>query len=157
MPAVITAATDGSALGNPGPAGWAWVIDKQNWRVGGWQHATNNQAELMAVLDLLRATENAAGELVIQSDSKYVIDSLTKWMPGWKKKGWRKADGKPVLNVELMQELDRALTGRKVTFEWIKGHSGHLLNETADTLAVETANSFRVHGTATNAGPGFNL
>ena len=111
----LTAAADGSSLGNPGPAGWAWYVDDDCWAAGGWESSTNNRGELTAVLELLRATEAAglAGEeLLIQCDSQYVINSLTKWRHGWKKRGWRKADGKPVLNADLVKDLDAALAGR---------------------------------------------
>ncbi|ATG55579.1 DUF4440 domain-containing protein [Brachybacterium ginsengisoli] len=139
----ITAAADGSALGNPGPAGWAWYIDDQTWRAGGWPHGTNNMGELKAVLDLLEATAvDADQHLHILCDSQYVINSVTKWMPGWKRKGWRKKDGKPVLNVELLKDIDRALAGRSVEFEWVKGHSGHALNEAADKRANGAATAF---------------
>lgn len=151
----ITAAADGSALGNPGPAGWAWYVNDECWRAGGWPHGTNNQGELMAVLDLLRATAHMPGEdLRILCDSQYVINSITKWMPGWKRKGWRKADGKPVLNVELLKELDRELSGRKYTFEWVKGHAGHELNEAADERARAAATAYQ-QGVAARSGPGF--
>ena len=115
----LTAAADGSSLGNPGPAGWAWYVDDDCWAAGGWESSTNNRGELTAVLELLRATEAAglAGEeLLIQCDSQYVINSLTKWRHGWKKRGWRKADGKPVLNADLVKDLDAALAGRTVRF-----------------------------------------
>ncbi|MDQ1052995.1 ribonuclease HI [Arthrobacter sp. SORGH_AS 212] len=151
----ITAAADGSALGNPGPAGWAWYVNDECWRAGGWPHGTNNQGELMAVLDLLRATAHVRQEdLHILCDSQYVINSITKWMPGWKRKGWRKADGKPVLNVELLKELDRELAGRKYTFEWVKGHAGHDLNEAADERARAAATAYQ-QGVAARSGPGF--
>lgn len=150
----ITAAADGSALGNPGPAGWAWVIDERQWRAGGWPRATNNQGELMAVLDLLRATSHRADEpLLVLCDSQYVINSVTKWMPGWKRRGWRKADGKPVLNRDLLEQLDAALAGRNVKFEWVKGHAGHPLNEAADLRARAVATAFR-SGLAPDPGPG---
>lgn len=133
----ITAAADGSALGNPGPNGWAWYIDDANWAAGGSPHGTNNQGELRAVLELLLATAGTDEKLLIECDSRYVIDSVTKWMPGWKRKGWKKGDGKPVLNVELMKAIDAAMEGRRhrVHFEWVKGHAGHELNERADELA----------------------
>jgi ribonuclease HI len=151
----ITAAADGSALGNPGPAGWAWYVNDDCWRAGGWPHGTNNQGELMAVLDLFRATAHVPEEdLRILCDSQYVINSITKWMPGWKRKGWRKADGKPVLNVELLKELDRELAGRKYTFEWVKGHAGHDLNEAADERARAAATAYQ-QGVAARSGPGF--
>lgn len=149
----LTAAADGSALGNPGPAGWAWYIDDDRWRAGGWPRATNNQGELMAVLDLLHATADADEPLLVLCDSQYVIKSVTQWMPGWKKRGWRKADGKPVLNRELLEALDLALHGRSVKFEWVKGHAGHPLNEAADDRARAAAEAFR-RGVDPNNGPG---
>jgi ribonuclease HI len=151
----ITAAADGSALGNPGPAGWAWYVNDDCWRAGGWPHGTNNQGELMAVLDLFRATAHLVGEdLHILCDSQYVINSVTKWMPGWKRKGWRKSDGKPVLNVELLKEIDQELRGRKYTFEWVRGHAGHELNEAADERARAAATAYQ-QGVAVRQGPGF--
>lgn len=152
----ITAAADGSALGNPGPAGWAWYIDDRQWRAGGWPRATNNQGELMAVIDLLDATAHRASEpLVVLCDSQYVINSVTQWMPGWKRRGWRKADGKPVLNRELLERLDEALQGRQVRFEWIKGHAGHPLNEAADDRARAAATAFQ-RGEQPPVGPGLD-
>ncbi|MGO4806253.1 RNase H family protein [Arthrobacter sp. 2MCAF15] len=151
----ITAAADGSALGNPGPAGWAWYVNDDCWRAGGWPHGTNNQGELMAVLDLFRATAHVPGEdLLILCDSQYVINAVTKWMPGWKRKGWRKADGKPVLNVDLLKDIDQALVGRKYTFEWVRGHAGHELNEAADDRARAAATAYQ-QGVAVRQGPGF--
>ncbi|MEO3932144.1 ribonuclease HI family protein [Micrococcaceae bacterium Sec7.4] len=151
----ITAAADGSALGNPGPAGWAWYVDDDCWRAGGWPHGTNNMGELMAVLDLFRSTAHLPGEdLHILCDSQYVINSVTKWMPGWKRKGWRKSDGKPVMNVELLKEIDQALVGRKYTFEWVRGHAGHDLNEAADDRARAAATAYQ-RGVAVRQGPGF--
>ncbi|MBK0421037.1 ribonuclease HI [Leucobacter sp. CSA2] len=150
----LTAAADGSALGNPGPAGWAWVIDEDRWRAGGWPRATNNQGELMAVLDLLNATAHLGDEpLLILCDSQYVINSVTQWMPGWKRRGWRKADGKPVLNRELLERLDAALSGRNVRFEWVKGHAGHPLNEAADDRARAAATAYQA-GREPERGPG---
>lgn len=139
----ITAAADGSALGNPGPAGWAWYVDDDCWAAGGWPHGTNNMGELRAVLELFRATEHLDEDLHILCDSKYVIDSITKWMPGWKKKGWKKGDGKPVMNLDLMQEIDAAITGRTYRFEWVKGHVGHRLNEAADIRARTAAEAYQ--------------
>lgn len=151
----IIAAADGSALGNPGPAGWAWYVDDSCWRAGGWPHGTNNMGELMAVLDLFRSTAHIPQEeLRILCDSQYVINCVTKWMPGWKRKGWRKADGKPVLNVDLLKDIDDAIKGRKYTFEWVKGHAGHELNEAADERARAVALAFQ-QGVAAPIGPGF--
>ncbi|MDN6177895.1 MAG: ribonuclease HI, partial [Micrococcaceae bacterium] len=151
----ITAAADGSALGNPGPAGWAWYVDDSAWRAGGWPHGTNNMGELMAVLDLFRSTEHVADEhLHILCDSQYVINCITKWMPGWKRKGWKKADGKPVLNVDLLKQIDEAITGRDYRFEWVKGHAGHHLNEAADDRARAAATAYQ-SGRGSDAGPGY--
>ncbi|MBS1907544.1 MAG: ribonuclease HI [Actinobacteria bacterium] len=151
----ITAAADGSALGNPGPNGWAWYIDDANWAAGGSPHGTNNQGELRAVLELLQATAGTAGEkLVIECDSRYVIDSVTKWMPGWKRKGWRKSDGGPVLNRDLLEGIDEALRGRDVSFTWVKGHAGHPLNEAADQRANAAATAYQ-RKREPERGPGF--
>ena len=153
----LTAAADGSSLGNPGPAGWAWYVDDDCWAAGGWESSTNNRGELTAVLELLRATEAAglAGEeLLIQCDSQYVINSLTKWRHGWKKRGWRKADGKPVLNADLVKDLDAALAGRTVHFEWVRGHVGHPMNEAADSRARGAATAFQ-QGRPVPEGPGW--
>lgn len=150
----IIAAADGSALGNPGPMGWAWYIDESRWAAGGSPHGTNNQGELQAVLELLRATAGTDEPLLIECDSRYVIDSITKWMPGWKRRGWRKADGGAVLNRELMEALDEAMQGRDVRFEWVKGHAGHPANEAADARANAAARAYQ-QGEEPRRGPGF--
>lgn len=153
----IIAAADGSALGNPGPAGWAWYIDDDHWASGGWAHGTNNMGELKAVLDLFEATASRPEvKLRVYCDSQYVINSLTKWMPGWKKKGWKKSDGKPVLNRDLLEALDQALTGRDYEFIWVKGHAGHELNEKADSLANGAARAYQ-EGREPAHGPGFGV
>ncbi|MFJ4045738.1 ribonuclease H [Microbacterium sp. NPDC089987] len=150
----ITAAADGSALGNPGPNGWAWYIDDDRWAAGGSPHGTNNQGELQAVLELLRATAGVDETLVIECDSRYVIDSVTKWMPGWKRRGWRKADGAPVLNRDLLEGIDEAMRGRDVEFSWVKGHAGHPLNEAADQRANAAATAYK-EKREPRRGPGF--
>lgn len=152
---MIIAAADGSALGNPGPAGWCWYVDDGCWAAGGWPHGTNNMGELQAVLELFRATAHLDEELLVQCDSQYVINALTKWMPNWKRKGWRKADGSPVLNLELMQSLDEALRGRRYRFEWVRGHSGHPMNEAADERARAVATAYQQGGDIP-AGPGWS-
>lgn len=151
----ITAAADGSALGNPGPAGWAWYVDEDRWHAGGWPHGTNNQGELMAVLDLFRSTAHVPDEsLRILCDSQYVINCVTKWLPNWKRRGWKKADGKPVLNSDLLRQIDAAIVGRSYTFEWVKGHAGHVLNEAADERARACATAYQA-GVVPVEGPGF--
>nr|WP_314842036.1 ribonuclease H [uncultured Microbacterium sp.] len=152
----ITAAADGSALGNPGPNGWAWYIDDDNWAAGGSPHGTNNQGELQAVLELLRATAGLSEKLMIECDSRYVIDSVTKWMPGWKRKGWRKSDGGPVLNRDLLEGIDEAIRGRDVEFSWVKGHAGHPLNEAADERANGAAKAYQ-QKQEPRRGPGFTM
>lgn len=152
----ITAAADGSALGNPGPNGWAWYIDDDNWAAGGSPHGTNNQGELRAVLELLQATAGISEKLMIECDSRYVIDSVTKWMPGWKRKGWRKSDGGPVLNRDLLEGIDEAIRGRDVEFSWVKGHAGHPLNEAADERANAAAKAYQAKQEP-RRGPGFTL
>jgi ribonuclease HI len=151
---VIIAAADGSALGNPGPAGWAWYVDDTCWASGGWPHGTNNMGELMAVLDLLQQTAHIDDELHVFCDSTYVINAVTKWMAGWKRKGWKTGGGTPVKNVELMKALDEAMQGRRVRFEWVKGHAGHALNEAADVRANAAATAYQ-RGDLPDPGPGF--
>lgn len=158
---MLTVGVDGSALGNPGPAGWAWYIDDSNWQAGGWENSTNNRGELSAIVKVLEATQDTDHDLSILADSQYAINSITKWMPGWKRKGWKKSDGKPVNNQDLMIQLDELMTaaktaGRTITFEWVRGHSGHPLNEAADTRANAAAKAFQ-SGKTVPTGPGLNL
>ena len=150
----ITAAADGSSLGNPGPAGWAWYVDEDTWDAGGWPKGTNNLGELTAILRLLEATAQTGEELHILADSQYAINVVSKWRLGWKKRGWTKADKKPIKNLELIQEIDRAMEGRRVTFEWVKGHAGHRMNERADDLARGCAEAYQA-GRTPEPGPGF--
>ena len=158
---MLTVGVDGSALGNPGPAGWAWYIDDSNWAAGGWDEATNNRGELTAIIKILEATRNTDHDLNILADSQYAINSITKWMTGWKKRGWKKADGKPVVNQDLMIQLDKLMTeaqqaGRTITFKWVKGHAGHPLNEAADSRANAMAKGFQ-NGQPAPSGPGLNI
>ncbi|MDU5569360.1 alpha/beta fold hydrolase [Actinomyces sp.] len=156
----LIAATDGSSLGNPGPAGWAWYMDEQNWSAGALQESTNNVGELLAVLDLLRQTRGTQEDLHIFADSQYVINALTKWRFAWKRKGWKKGDGKPVANREIIEALDEELEyarkkGRKVEFEWVRGHNDHNMNERADDLARGAATAIQ-SGKTVKEGPGFS-
>lgn len=151
----ITAAADGSALGNPGPAGWAWYVDPEHWGAGGWALSTNNRGELQAVLELFRATAHLDDDLLVQCDSQYAINCVTKWMPGWKASRWRKRDGSPVLNVDILEQLDEEIRGRRYRFEWVRGHSGHELNEAADERARAAAESYQ-RGVLAPTGPGWS-
>lgn len=158
---MLTVGVDGSALGNPGPAGWAWYIDDSNWAAGGWEESTNNRGELSAIIQLLEATRATDHDLTILADSQYAINSITKWMAGWKRKNWKKSDGKPVINKDLMIQLDELMTeakdsGRSITYQWIKGHAGHPLNEAADTRANGAAKAFQT-GKPVDSGPGLTL
>lgn len=155
---MLEVACDGSALGNPGPAGWAWVIDDERWAAGGWEESTNNRAELQAVIEILKATAHTHEDLLILADSKYVINSVTKWMPMWRLKGWKKANGQDVLNRDLMEELWEQVdalekSGRTLKFQWVKGHSNHELNEAADQRARAVATAIR-DKTEPHLGPG---
>src|SRR5690606_10960107 len=125
------------------------------WAAGGSPHGTNNQGELRAVLELLRATAGVDEKLLIECDSRYVIDSVTKWMPGWKRRGWRKSDGGAVLNRDLLEGIDEAIRGRDVEFSWVKGHAGHPLNEAADERANAAAKAYQ-QGQEPRRGPGFS-
>lgn len=147
-------ATDGSALGNPGVGGWAWVHSDNSWEGGGAAHATNNQMELMAVLKALQATAGHVKRLEIQSDSRYVIDAMTKWIHGWRKRQWMNSAGQPVANRALIESIDAAMAGRQVKFVWVKAHAGHHANELADTKARWSAGEVQA-GREPRPGPGW--
>lgn len=152
----ILASTDGACHGTGrGPAGWAWFVDEGNWNAGGIKHGTGQQAELLAVLNLLIVTP-ADVPLHVLADSTYAINTCVKWRSGWKRRGWVNSTGKPVANLEIVRELDAHLTGRTVTFEWVKGHSGVPMNERADALCGHAALSAK-KGMLEPLGPGFNL
>ena len=136
---VIEIFTDGSCLGNPGPGGWAYIIQDGEQRREGFGHCvdtTNNRMEMMAVIMALEALKKPS-KVTLTTDSKYVIDGLTKWVFGWIKKGWKTADNKPVKNVDLWQRLIEAKKPHDVEIHWVRGHNGHAENERVDRLAVE--------------------
>lgn len=112
--------------------------------------------ELTGVLNLLQQTAHLDEDLVVICDSTYAIKSITEWIPSWKRRGWKKADGKPVQNLDIMKALDQAMQGRRVRFEWVKGHSGHELNEAADRLANAAAAAYK-EGREADPGPGFAM
>jgi ribonuclease HI len=130
--------TDGACRGNPGPGGWGAVLmhgGKVKKLHGGEQETTNNRMELTAVIKALECIKGNKWPLEITSDSKYVLQGITEWIEGWKRKGWRSASKKPVMNVDLWQRLDQLVQPFDITWHWVKGHSGHPENEMADQLA----------------------
>ncbi|MFD7900853.1 ribonuclease H [Kitasatospora sp. NPDC059722] len=141
----VIAACDGAAKGNPGPAGWAYVVADaagapQRWQSGALGHSTNNIGELTALRELLASTD-AAAPLEVRLDSTYTRDAVTKWLVGWKRNGWKTAAGKPVANRELIQEIDALLAGRDVAFVYVPAHQvdGDPLNAIADKAASDAA------------------
>ena len=138
----IFAYTDGACSGNPGPGGWGVLllarrdgeVIKELTLQGGEPETTNNRMELMAAIQALEALGRPSAITVV-TDSAYVKNGVTGWIFGWKKNGWKTADRKPVKNVDLWQALDAAQARHQVTWQWIKGHAGHLENERADELA----------------------
>ena len=136
---IVEISTDGACSGNPGPGGYGAILRYGKYEKelsGGEKETTNNRMELTGVIAALSAL-NRHCEVVLTTDSKYVCDSITKgWVYGWQKKGWKKSDGKPALNVDLWQQLLPLLERHKVTFNWVKGHAGHPENERCDALAV---------------------
>lgn len=130
--------TDGACKGNPGPGGWGAVLqaggghEKELW--GGEAHTTNNRMELMAAIMALEALTRPC-KVELHTDSKYVMQGITEWIRGWKARGWKNAEGKPVKNDDLWKRLDAARARHDVKWRWVKGHAGHELNERADSLA----------------------
>jgi len=129
--------TDGACRGNPGPGGWgALLISGDNEReiCGGELATTNNRMELMAAIQALEALKRAC-KVELHTDSQYVRTGITEWLRGWKARGWKTADRKPVKNDDLWKRLDEARARHEVDWRWVKGHAGHELNERADGLA----------------------
>jgi ribonuclease HI len=131
--------TDGACRGNPGPGGWAWAVDGGPFGSGSEPHTTNQRMEVLAVIEALRSLP---GAVHVVSDSTYVVNCFRqKWWVGWRRRGWRNSQGKPVANRDLWESL-LALAlddGRSVTFSWVKGHSGDKMNDLVDRLATEAA------------------
>ncbi|MGW1756389.1 ribonuclease H family protein [Streptomyces mirabilis] len=141
----VVAACDGASKGNPGPAGWAWVVadgveTPTRWEAGALGTATNNVAELTALERLLTAIAPDV-PLEIRMDSQYAMKAVTTWLPGWKRKGWKTASGKPVANQELVARIDELLDGRTVEFRYVPAHQvdGDRLNDFADRAASQAA------------------
>ncbi len=137
----VVIATDGACKGNPGPGGWGAVIRSgahERDLSGGESPTTNNRMELMAAIRALQALKRPC-KVTLMTDSRYVMDGLTKWIKGWQKNGWRTAARQPVKNADLWQELLDATAPHRITWEWVKGHAGHPDNERADRLASDAA------------------
>ncbi|MBQ8183641.1 MAG: ribonuclease HI [Clostridia bacterium] len=138
--------TDGACSGNPGPGGWGAILrynGVEKELSGGEKDTTNNRMELTAVISALKALKMPC-EAVITTDSKYVFESVTKgWVYSWQKNGWRKADKKPALNIDLWTELLELLSKHQVTFNWVKGHNEHPENERCDRLAVAECEKYK--------------
>jgi len=131
--------TDGACSGNPGPGGWGAILrsgEHERELSGGERATTNNRMELTAVIKGLEALKRPSS-VIIHTDSRYVMDGLTQWMPKWKKNGWKTADKKPVKNDDLWRELDQLCAKHEIKWRWVRGHSGHPENERADALARE--------------------
>jgi ribonuclease HI len=129
--------TDGACSGNPGPGGWGAVLihgGREKEICGGEPATTNNRMELMAAIQALEALKKPC-QVELHTDSQYVRNGITQWMHGWKARGWKTADRKPVKNEDLWRRLDEARLRHQVDWRWVKGHAGHELNERADGLA----------------------
>ncbi|HYD44287.1 MAG TPA: ribonuclease HI [Phenylobacterium sp.] len=129
--------TDGACSGNPGPGGWGAILisgqhERDLW--GGEPATTNNRMELMAAIQALEALKRPC-RVELHTDSKYVQQGINEWLPGWKARGWKTAAKAPVKNEDLWRRLDTARLRHDVTWKWVKGHSGHTLNDRADALA----------------------
>jgi ribonuclease HI len=137
----VEIATDGACKGNPGKGGWGVVLrmgGTEKELSGGEAHTTNNRMEMMAAIQGLKALTRPC-RVTLSTDSRYVMDGLTKWIHGWMKNGWKTADRKPVKNADLWQELLAAAKPHQVKWVWVKGHAGHPDNERADKLASDAA------------------
>jgi ribonuclease HI len=142
-PGTTVVYTDGGAINNPGPGGYGIVIDTGTGRQelsGGYRLTTNNRMEMMAAIVALRELQGSRRQVLLYSDSSYLVNGIEKgWAMKWRRNGWRKSDGKPVLNIDLWQELLSLLGAMNVRFIWVKGHAGNELNERCDRMAVSSA------------------
>ncbi len=139
---MIRVYTDGACRGNPGPGGWGWASGPDDYGSGADPHTTNQRMEVMAVIEALR--EHPSGAIEIVSDSTYVVKCFQdRWYVGWQRRNWKNTAGKPVANRDLWEALIPLVleSGRRVTFSWVKGHSGDPMNDFVDTLATVAADS----------------
>jgi len=139
----VEIATDGACKGNPGPGGWGALIRSgttEKELSGSENPSTNNRMELMAAIEALTALKRPC-RVTLSTDSRYVMDGLTKWIKGWQRNGWKTADRKPVKNADLWQRLLDAAAPHRIDWVWVKGHAGHPDNERADRLASDAASA----------------
>lgn len=138
---------DGACSGNPGPGGWGIVVqgpDGETTDSRGYRNTTNNRMEMRGAIAALQHVPRGA-QAILHTDSRYVVDAITKkWVEGWKRRGWRKADGGEVKNVDLWEEMSEALEGKRVRFQWVEGHAGDVNNERCDKLAVAATRGDRL-------------
>ncbi|MDG2376003.1 MAG: ribonuclease HI [Woeseiaceae bacterium] len=137
MTDIVEIYTDGACRGNPGPGGWGVVLiagDRRKELCGGEAETTNNRMELKAAIEALNAL-NGSRNVLLHTDSRYVMDGINDWMPNWKKRGWKTASKKPVKNQDLWQALDEAISRHEIEWRWVRGHTGVPGNEDADRLA----------------------
>jgi ribonuclease HI len=148
MLSTVTIYTDGACSGNPGPGGWGAILMSgahERELMGGETLTTNNRMEMTAAIRALEALKRPC-KVELHTDSQYLRQGVTEWLAGWKARGWRTADKKPVKNEDLWRELDAARARHQVTWRWVKGHAGHPLNERADALAREGLRAHRESG-----------
>ena len=144
-PKIVEIFTDGACSGNPGPGGWGAILrydGVEKELSGGDAATTNNRMEMMAAICALEALTKPS-VVRLYTDSKYVQQGISEWMPQWVRRGWKTADKKPVKNADLWQRLQAAKDPHKVEFIWVRGHDGHPENERADMLAVAAIEKFR--------------
>ncbi len=148
---VIEIFTDGACRGNPGPGGWGALLrfgSEEKELLGAAPDTTNNRMELQGAISALQALKSSKHPIVLTTDSRYVMDGVTKWIHDWKKRGWKTAAKKPVKNEDLWRELDALAAPLNIEWRWVKGHSGHAENERVDQLANQAIDEMLGKGTS---------